>query len=48
MEPQIFSVHVRSDSDRVANVSMIWWLSPSSAPTSGPMSLMLIPGLPLP
>src|ERR1035437_584064 len=36
-DPQIFSVHERSDSATLAKVSTIWWLRPSSALRSCPM-----------
>jgi hypothetical protein len=40
IDAQIFSVHAMSVWDNVAKVSTIWWFSPSSAPSSGPMSFI--------
>src|SRR5450631_2277757 len=41
-DPQIFSVHARSDSETRAKVSAIWWCRLSSMPYSGPMSLVVM------
>src|ERR1700690_3284575 len=42
IDVQIFSAQARSDSATVANVSAIWWFSPSSARRSAPISLKVI------